>query len=155
MPFRDSTFSLVTCSAAFHHMQDPRLALAEMVRVCRPGGRIAVRDVTPQVEKSAVYDRMERLRDPSHTHALTPEELGRLGENLPLDSPALHGSVTADLPLDAILASSFPEECPIADLRAMFEADAQEGQDRLGFNARFLDGELHVSYHQMTAIWIR
>lgn len=155
MPFRDSTFSLVTCSAAFHHMQDPRLALAEMVRVCRSGGRIVVRDVTPEMAKSAAYDRMERLRDPSHTHALTPEELERLGENLPLDAPALHGSVTADLPLEAILATSFPEECSIADLRAMFEADAREDQDRLGFNAQFLDGELRVSYRQTTAIWVR
>lgn len=124
MPFRDGTFSLVTCSAAFHHMQEPRLALAEMVRVCRPGGRIVVRDVTPGAEKSAAYDRMERLSDPSHTHALTPEELKCLGGNLPLDAPALHGSVTADLLLDAILATSFPEACSIAELRAMFEADA-------------------------------
>lgn len=155
MPFRDGAFSLVTCCAAFHHMHEPGLALAEMVRICRPGGRIVVRDVTPEAAKSAAYDRMERLRDPSHTHALTPEELEWLGANLAVGAPVLHGSVTADLPLEAILATSFPEECTVGDLRAIFEADAREGQDRLGFNARFLDGDLRVSYRQTTAIWIR
>lgn len=155
MPFGDSAFSLVTCSAAFHHMENPRLALAEMARVCRRGGRIVVRDVTPEAEKAPAYDRMERLRDPSHAHALTREELASLGDALPLSEPALRHGVTADLPFDAILATSFPEDCSTADLRALFEADAREGQDRLGFNARFVDGDLRVSYRQTTAIWTR
>jgi ubiquinone/menaquinone biosynthesis C-methylase UbiE len=153
LPFGDGAFSLVICGAAFHHMVDPRSALREMARVCRPGGRIAVRDVTPDPAKSAAYDRMERLRDPSHTHALVPAELAGLGEGLGLDTPALHSSTTADLPLDAILATSFPELCTIAEIRAMFLADARSGADDLGFKARLIDGEIRVSYAQTTAIW--
>ncbi|TCM15323.1 methyltransferase family protein [Novosphingobium sp. PhB165] len=155
MPFPDAAFTLVTCSAAFHHMRDPRLALTEMARVCRAGGRIVVRDVTPEEAKSAAYDRMERLRDPSHVHALTAAELAHLGEGLGLDDPRLHGSITPDLPFDAVLGTSFPDECSIADLRTMFQTDAEEGQDRLGFSARIVDGVLCVSYRQTTAIWIR
>lgn len=155
LPFEDGGFSLVTCGAAFHHMLDPRLALREMVRVCRPGGRIVVRDVTPDAAKSAAYDRMERLRDPSHTHALVPAELACLGEGLDVGTPALHSSITADLPLDAILATSFPEACTIAEIHAMFLADALSGKNDLGFSARIIDDKIHVSYPQTTTIWIK
>ena len=124
LPFGDAAFSLVTSGAAFHHMTDPRAAFGEMVRVCGLGGRIVIRDVTPAQDKSASYDRMEKLRDPSHTHALTPEEMSRLGEGLQVSAPRLHGSVAADLKLDAVLATSFPEACGVADIRAMFLEDA-------------------------------
>jgi ubiquinone/menaquinone biosynthesis C-methylase UbiE len=155
LPFEDGSFSLVTCGAAFHHMVDPRPALREMSRVCRSGGRIVVRDVTPDAAKSAAYDRMERLRDPSHTHALVRAELACLGDGMPLGTPALQSSTTADLPLDAILAASFPEACTIADIRAMFLADALAGTDEFGFDARIIDGEIRVSYRQTTAIWLK
>jgi SAM-dependent methyltransferase len=155
LPFDDAAFSLVISGAAFHHLTDPRAAFRELARVCSPGGRIVVRDVTPVQNKSASYDRMEKLRDPSHTHALTPEEMSSLGDGLPVTTPSLHGSVAADLPLDAILATSFPESCSIADIRAMFLNDALSGEDQWGFNARLIDGEIRVSYPQTTAIWIR
>jgi ubiquinone/menaquinone biosynthesis C-methylase UbiE len=155
LPFADGAFSLVMSSAAFHHMTDPRAAFAELARVCRSGGRIAVRDVTPDADKSAAYDRMEILRDPSHTHALTQGEMAALGAGLPVSAPTLHGSVAADLPLDAILATSFPDTCSIAELRAMFYEDALSGEDRLGFKARLIEGDIRVSYQQTTAIWAR
>jgi ubiquinone/menaquinone biosynthesis C-methylase UbiE len=153
--FEDGAFSLVTCGAAFHHMVDPRRAFSEMARVCRTGGRIVVRDVTPDAAKSAAYDRVERLRDPSHTHALVRAEIACLGAGLPVGRPALHDSVAAGLPLDAVLSTSFPEACTIAEIRAMFLADALSGEDGLGFNARIVDGEIRVSYPQTTAIWIK
>ena len=153
LPFADGSFSLVTCGAAFHHMREPRAALAEMVRVCRSGGRIVVRDVTPDAGKSAAYDRMEKLRDPSHAHALTPAEMAALGDGLPVGAPDLHHSVTADLSLDPILATSFPEACTIGEIRATFLADAESGADALGFSARLIDGDIRVSYPQTTAIW--
>jgi ubiquinone/menaquinone biosynthesis C-methylase UbiE len=155
LPFDDATFSLVTSGAAFHHMTDPRAAFAELVRVCCLGGRIVIRDVTPAPGKSAAYDQMEKLRDPSHTHALTKEEMGRLGEGLPVGAPGLHGSVAADLKLDAVLATSFPEVCSVADIRAMFLDDALSGEDWWGFDARLIDGEIRVSYPQTTGIWVR
>jgi SAM-dependent methyltransferase len=42
LPFPDGTFDLVTCQTVLIHCPDPGAALAEMVRVTRPGGRIAV-----------------------------------------------------------------------------------------------------------------
>jgi len=155
MPFADGEFSIVTCGAAFHHMPEPRSALSEMVRVCRKGGRIVVRDVTPEAAKSPAYDRMEKLRDPSHTHALTPAELAELGDGLQVGAPELHSSIAADLSLDAILATSFPETSTRAQIREIFLEDARVGDDNLGFKARIIDEEIRVSYAQTTAIWIK
>jgi SAM-dependent methyltransferase len=40
LPFRDGTFDLVVANDAMEHFTDPRSALAELVRVVRPGGVI-------------------------------------------------------------------------------------------------------------------
>ena len=42
LPFPDDTFDLTTCQTVLIHVADPALAIAEMVRVTRPGGLIAV-----------------------------------------------------------------------------------------------------------------
>ncbi len=39
LPFPDASFSLVITRYTFHHFIDPKAVFAEMVRVCRPGGR--------------------------------------------------------------------------------------------------------------------
>ena len=42
LPFPDGMFQLVSVAFGLRNMADPDLGLAEMVRVCRPGGRVAV-----------------------------------------------------------------------------------------------------------------
>jgi SAM-dependent methyltransferase len=42
LPFATSVFDAVGCFVAFHLFADPWLGLAEMTRVLRPGGRIAI-----------------------------------------------------------------------------------------------------------------
>lgn len=44
LPFADATFDAVRSERTFMHFADPRQALREVVRVTRPGGRIAVCD---------------------------------------------------------------------------------------------------------------
>lgn len=51
LPFKSDGFDLVLTVAALHHIAEPRAVrstLAEMVRVCRPGGRIVVWDHNPR-----------------------------------------------------------------------------------------------------------
>jgi SAM-dependent methyltransferase len=40
LPFDDGSFDLVTCQTVLIHTRDPRAALAEMIRVTRPGGLV-------------------------------------------------------------------------------------------------------------------
>ncbi len=42
LPFRDDVFDAVTSIAAVQLIPDAEAALAEMVRVLRPGGRMAI-----------------------------------------------------------------------------------------------------------------
>lgn len=40
LPFEDASFDLVTCQTVLIHVPDPSAVLAEMLRVCRPGGLV-------------------------------------------------------------------------------------------------------------------
>lgn len=132
MPFEDNTFDLVTCRLAVHHFADPAVQLNEMVRVCKPGGVIAVVDLITVGDQdtdaavkcipgrggsgggsnkkaAAEHNRLEILRDPSHTRALSATELCELlsssGLNL-LQSKDGTGNVTATATAAGIQGSS-------------------------------------------------
>src|SRR5438046_10606203 len=83
LPYPDGAFSLVVSRFAFHHFPEPRAVLAEMKRVCAPGGRVVLVDVAASEDtaKAAAFNRMGRLRDPLSVRALRLAERGRrLGE---------------------------------------------------------------------------
>jgi ubiquinone/menaquinone biosynthesis C-methylase UbiE len=42
LPFADASFDMVTCQTVLIHLHDPRVALAEMIRVLRPGGLLVL-----------------------------------------------------------------------------------------------------------------
>lgn len=42
MPFADEAFDRCFASRTFQHLEDPKLALAELVRVTKPGGRLVI-----------------------------------------------------------------------------------------------------------------
>src|SRR5579863_4867826 len=68
LPFANGAAGIVSCGYAFHHMTDPRRALAEMARVLRPGGRMAITDIIVREGCDGEFqNRVERVRDPSHT----------------------------------------------------------------------------------------
>lgn len=77
LPFEDGSFDLAVCRLALHHFDLPEKVFSEMVRVCRPGGKIAVEDMiaSEQPNRSDYYNHWERLRDPSHTNALSMSQL--------------------------------------------------------------------------------
>ncbi|MGD9893197.1 MAG: class I SAM-dependent methyltransferase [Dehalococcoidia bacterium] len=82
LPCADGTFDLITCGSAFHHFPQPDRILAEMTRVLRPGGLVAISDIITSDDsaKAARHNAIERLRDPSHTRALPLSELAALSE---------------------------------------------------------------------------
>src|SRR4051795_7355780 len=78
LPFPDRSFDVVLCRFVVHHLADPAVpvALAELRRVCRPGGRVVVADLVALDDGVADrHNALERLRDPSHTTALTEPAL--------------------------------------------------------------------------------
>ncbi len=155
LPFADGSFSLVTCSAAFHHFEHPARILAEMTRVCRSGGRIVVSDVTPDADKAQAYDRMEMMRDPSHRHAHCIPELAELGYELELGEAVTQSSLAGPMAYEAVLDTSFPEQWSRADLLELMREDAVSGADRNGFKAQIADGKVLVTYPMSTIIWTR
>jgi ubiquinone/menaquinone biosynthesis C-methylase UbiE len=72
LPFGDGEFDLAGSLKTLHHLPRPELAVAELVRVTRPGGLLLVVDqIAPMDPISALaLDRFERARDPSHARVL-------------------------------------------------------------------------------------
>jgi ubiquinone/menaquinone biosynthesis C-methylase UbiE len=133
LPFADNSFSLVITRYSFHHLLAPEKALSEMIRVCRPGGRVMVADVAVESAKSESYDRLEIMRDPSHTHALTHEEFAALFHNSGL-LDCRKSAYGVDIELETQLRASFPKPGDEPRVRDMVTNDI--GTDSLGINAR-------------------
>jgi SAM-dependent methyltransferase len=82
LPFETGSFDLSCSRRTFHHIARPELAVAELVRVTAPGGRIFVDDQIAPVDPLMALDldRFERARDPSHTRTLPDIDLRHLFE---------------------------------------------------------------------------
>ncbi len=90
LPFGDEQFDLVMCRLALHHFADPAAEVAEMARVTRGSGTLAIVDLLSpdDADLAERYNRFERMRDPSHTRALTAGEFRKRMEAVgrPVDS---------------------------------------------------------------------
>jgi ubiquinone/menaquinone biosynthesis C-methylase UbiE len=77
LPFADGEFDLAGSLRTLHHLPRPELAVAELVRVTRPGGTLLVVDQVAPIDPLAglALDRFERARDPSHTRALPDTDM--------------------------------------------------------------------------------
>ncbi|MBI2866453.1 MAG: ubiquinone/menaquinone biosynthesis methyltransferase [Chloroflexi bacterium] len=60
LPFREDTFACVTSGFGMRNVTDVPAAMAEMARVVRPGGRVAVLEMVP-LETRGLLDRVKRL----------------------------------------------------------------------------------------------
>jgi ubiquinone/menaquinone biosynthesis C-methylase UbiE len=86
LPFPSETFDLVMTRFSFHHFRKPEVVLREMNRVCRPGGNVVVVDLLAPADDKlrARYNVLERLRDNSHTEALSREQMESMAKELGL-----------------------------------------------------------------------
>ncbi len=77
----DASFDGAITRLSLHHIPAPARVVAEMARVVRPGGWIAVSDIAADRDGEAVAwrEEIERLRDPSHWACKTPERLREMG----------------------------------------------------------------------------
>ena len=145
LPYDDGCFTVVVTRFAFHHFLEPLAVLREMVRVCEPEGRIVVVDTCASEDpaKAAEFNRLEKLRDPSHARNLTLTELRGFFRTVGLPEPQatayeLRGEARS------LLARSFPNPGDGLKIIEMFRASAAD--DRLGIPVR-LDGDrIHYVY---------
>lgn len=143
LPYPDGHFDIVSCRFAFHHMAEPLAALKEMARVCRSGGRVVVADSAPEAGKADGFNRVERLREPSHTRALPPEELAELFATVGLPNPKVE---MFRLPndLESLLGHSVPRGGNALRVRTMMEkALAEDFLDMAPFRR---DGKIFLSF---------
>ncbi len=119
LPHPDASFSIVVSRFAFHHFLEPGRVLAEMRRACAPGGTVMVVDAAPAPDKADAFNRMEKLRDPSHTRALPLDEHVRLFRDAGLPEPRV-ASYRLEGELDGLLSRSFPNPGDAERLRDIF-----------------------------------
>ncbi len=81
LEFEAASFDACRADKVFHHLEDPPKALAEMVRVARPGARIVVSDVDYDTLIVEGPDRMLTRRIASHHCDRMPS--GAVGRQLP------------------------------------------------------------------------
>ena len=147
LPFPEASFSVVLTRYSFHHFADPATALSEMFRVCRPGGRVVVADLSIPSPEGLRFDAVEQWRDPSHVHALAPDELRDLftthgiGE---FDEAAFG----LDIELEPQLARSFPVEGGADKVRRAY-ADSVSGNS-LGIRTRVVNGSMWSTW----PVWV-
>jgi ubiquinone/menaquinone biosynthesis C-methylase UbiE len=145
LPYPDASFSIITSRFAFHHFLDPQAVLAEMKRVCTPGGKVAVIDVVASQDpkKAAAYNRMEKLRDPSHVRGLPLTELEALFQRLAL--PNLRKTFyRLEAELDDLLLRSFPNPGDADEIRRMFVESLDN--DGLGMDTRRHRDTIRLAY---------
>jgi SAM-dependent methyltransferase len=145
LPYLDASFTIVTTRFSFHHFLDPAAVLREMVRVCAPGGRIVVVDdyASEDPAKAAAFNRLEKLRDPSHSRCLTLTELkGLFGASGLPEPDATFYELRGDVP--SLLARSFPNPGDDLKIIEMFKASAAD--DRLGVPVRLDENTIYYAY---------
>lgn len=118
---------------SLHHLLDPLSTIREMARVCVPDGRIVVVDTYAPEDpaQTYAYNRVERLRDPSHARALSLTELKGLFGRVGLPEPQI---MLYELPVEVkdLLARAFPNSGDHAKIIDKFREAASSGR-RSGF----------------------
>jgi ubiquinone/menaquinone biosynthesis C-methylase UbiE len=149
LPYADATFDIVVTRFSMHHFLDPVAVLREMVRVCAPGGRVVVVDMyaADDPAKAAEWNRLEKLRDPSHVRCLTLAELKGLFGTVGLPAPQAGYYELRD-EVRNLLRRSFPNPGDDEKIIEMFAASAED--DRLGIPVR-RDGDT-INYAYRVAI---
>lgn len=139
LPFVDASFDLVCCRSSLHHVGVPVRAVEEMVRVCRPGGRVAITDlIAPDPATREVYDDLHRRLDPSHGRAFLESELAAVfpaGVSLTYAETATHR-----MPLTIAVNEQSDLDSVTAALR-----DEIDGGPPTGFDPSDDDGSLTIA----------
>jgi len=151
LPYADGAFTLVVSRFAFHHLEQPEAVLREMVRVCALKGKILLIDgvCSDDPAKAEAFNRVEKIRDPSHVSFRTLATLQAWIESaglLPLGVRAC----PLKTELEAVLARSFPDPGGAERIRAAFAAAVEE--DAFGVGLHRAGQALRYAYPAMALL---
>lgn len=129
LPFLDESFDVVVSRFALHHVEDPVAVIAEMTRCLRPGGRIALADMVSAEDHilATAQNRLERLRDPSHTRMLSVAELEQALAAVGLSAITVNAR-EIDRPLEPWLEQAQTYPTVAGALRAEIQAEIEGGE---------------------------
>lgn len=153
LPYPHCHYSIVVSRFAFHHFINPLAVLHEMTRVVKWEGKVVVVDVMTSTENQAdLYDSMEKLRDPSHTHALLLSELQSMFKEAGLDlveEHMYHMEVDVEELLKATLTS--PKEADEFMKIVKIDIDV----NKIGINAFMKDSKLKFLFPVVIMVGIK
>ena len=111
-----------------------------MVRVCAVRGRVVVCDMYASTDpvKAATWNRLEKLRDPSHVRCMSLPELKNLFAKLELPAPKEAQYELRDT-VRNLLKRSFPNPGDDVKITAMFDKHVDDGS--LGIPQARRDGD--------------
>ena len=143
LSYEENFFDIVFTRYSFHHFLDVNQVFKEMIRVCKPNGKIIVVDVALEEKYAQAYNNMEKLRDPSHTRALTNTEFEQLFSNKQL-SNCSKSNYSVKLELEEQLNASFPNSGDDEKIRNIFQEDIIH--NHLGVKSYSKDSKIYFSY---------
>ena len=143
LKFGSNQFSIVLSRFSFHHFLEYEKVFKEMIRVCRPGGVLMVVDVALPDEKRKAYDKMELLRDPSHTGVLTPEIFEKLFRH-PLLTNSRTSYYEMNIALETQLNASYMTGENREEFRALIFKDVDKND--LGVNVTKIKNSYQLYY---------
>jgi ubiquinone/menaquinone biosynthesis C-methylase UbiE len=145
LPYANGTFDIVVTRFSMHHFLDPIGVLREMVRVCAPGGRVVVVDMyaSDDPTKATEWNRLEKLRDPSHVRCLTLPELKGLFGTAGLSEPQASFYELRD-EVRNLLRRSFPNPGDDVKIIEMFATSAED--DSLGIPVQRDGDRINYAY---------
>jgi ubiquinone/menaquinone biosynthesis C-methylase UbiE len=142
LPFADGSLDIAITSYALHHMPDTPRAIAEMARVVRTDGRVGIVDIyvseTPEVAQ--LSDRIERIRDASHTRGLTRGEFEQIFQANGLKVTGLRfADQRRQFDHWLHVAGWHPGDAPYEEARRLMESTLEN--DAAGFHPRIEPAE--------------
>lgn len=96
LPFDDGSFDVVLSRLVLHHLTGEirATALAEMLRVLRPGGRLLIADIASKAARSGHHLAAHVLGTHPEPEGSLPDALWRAGFHRITHGPLLHGLLT-------------------------------------------------------------
>ncbi len=154
LPYRDGVFDIVACRRAAHHFPDLPLALGEMARVARAGGRVLLDDTCAPEDPAlaALMNTWERRRDRSHVANHPPTRLRGMLEQSGLEVEAV---TMTQVPLefdDWVLLSGTPP-AEVEELRRSFLAASLAA--RAAFRIHVHGSQVHFSWDEVVILGVK